>query len=259
MFSIEERERFAQRGLIKVEGFMPVEKIEAAHRVILAQLKREGIWQTGHWRFDHYPPSDAPDHGAKLIKPIKRQNQIVALAEDEGPAAASALLNGQAVFPMSPHPALLFTLPNADEWFIPYKAWHLDMPRLPENGIPGVQMFTFINSVKPQGGGTLVVTGSHHLLNEGGRISSSQLRKALKSEPYFAELLSSKSTARQRFLDRPVNVNGYAMQVVEMYGEPGDAYLMDLRLLHTIAPNGNATPRMMLTQRYLLESAMAAI
>ena len=71
--------------------------------------------------------------------------------------------------------------------------------------------------------------------------------------------MGRKRENRQRFLDELAEVNGFAMQVVEMCGEPGDAYFMDLRLLHTISPNVNGTPRMMLTQRYLLEWAMEAI
>ena len=258
MFTAQEKEIFATRGLIKRKAFIPTEKIEAAKQVILKQLQAQDIWADGGWQFQNYSAPISPDYGAKLIKPIKRQKDVVALADGEGPAAASALLNGQPVVPMS-HPGLLFTLPNASEWSIPSKAWHLDMPRLPESGIPGVQMFVFINSVQPKGGGTLVVTGSHHLLNEGRRINSGQLRKLLKVESYFDELMSMKSNDRQHFLDEPVKVRGYEMQVVEMWGEAGDAYFMDLRLLHTIAPNANSTPRIMLTQRYLLESAKAAI
>ena len=258
MFSQEERETFAQKGLIKREGFIPPHKIKAARQVILKQLEKAGVWVDGEWLFHNYNAPISPDYGAKLVKPIKRHKDILAVAEDEGPAAASDLLNGREVFPMS-YAALLFTLPYTTEWSIPAKAWHLDLPRLPENGIPGVQMFAFINTVQPQGGGTLVVTGSHQLLNEGRRISSNQLRKKLKQEPYFADLLSDQSTDRQRFLDESVEVEGHNMQVVEMVGKPGDVYFMDLRLLHTIAPNANTTPRMMLTQRYLLESAIAAI
>jgi hypothetical protein len=36
-----------------------------------------------------------------------------------------------------------------------------------------------------------------------------------------------------------------------MTGAEGDAWLMDLRLLHSAAPNASVKPRMMATWRYL--------
>jgi hypothetical protein len=39
-----------------------------------------------------------------------------------------------------------------------------------------------------------------------------------------------------------------------MHGEPGDVFLMDMRMLHTLAPNAAHVPRMMVTQRFVLEA-----
>lgn len=66
-------------------------------------------------------------------------------------------------------PSLLFTRPQVTEWTVPVNAWHLDIPRLPIAGLSGMQMFTFLDTVVPRGGGTLVVTGSHRLLNTTGK------------------------------------------------------------------------------------------
>lgn len=49
-----------------------------------------------------------------------------------------------------------------------------------------------------------------------------------------------------------------ARRVVELHGEPGDAFFMDLRILHTLAPNASSVPRILLAQRFLLESLRAA-
>ena len=38
---------------------------------------------------------------------------------------------------------------------------------------------------------------------------------------------------------------------MELIGEPGDVYFIDLRLLHTGAPNAADRPRMMATDRFL--------
>ena len=47
------------------------------------------------------------------------------------------------------------------------------------------------------------------------------------------------------------------LSVVELTGEPGDIYVTDLRLLHTVAPNVGPRPRMVMTQRYVYREAMA--
>lgn len=255
MFTKTERDSFAVRGIFKRRNFLPAEKLAAARRVILQHLTQAGIWRNDGWHFD----TVEPDAGMTLVKPLKRHPTLAELLSGEAPAAASALVGDCPVFPMSPHPTLLFTLPNASTWTLPNKHWHLDMPRLPDAGVPGVQIFAFLETVETGGGGTLAVAGSHRLLNDGVRISSSELRKRLRQEPYFAELMSNPAGDRLRFLREVGHVGDVELQVMEMTGDAGDVYFMDLRMLHTVAPNARSTPRAMLTQRYLLESSRIAL
>lgn len=260
MFTPIERENFAVHGLIKRKNFLPPEKLADARNVIFQQLAAAGIWRDGGWSLDQYTPSTELTAGMALVKPLDRHQTLIELVSGEAPAAASALVNDRPVFPMSPHPGLLFTLPNATTWTVPHQNWHLDMPRLPDGSVPGVQIFACLERVEPGGGGTLAVTGSHRLLNQKGvRISSGDLRKQLKQERYFAELMTNKPGDRLRFLREDGHVGNVALRVVEMTGEPGDLYFMDLRVFHTIAPNTLAIPRLMLTQRYLLAAARFAL
>jgi hypothetical protein len=120
-------------------------------------------------------------------------------------------------------------------------------------------MFTFLDTVAPGGGGTLVVAGSHRLLNESRRISSKQLKKRLKREPYFRDLMSKHFADRRRFIRECGRVGDVELQVVELHGQPRDLYLMDLRILHTLAPNAARVPRIMVTQRFLLEALRDAV
>ena len=257
MFTTSEREEFATHGLIKRKNFLPSEKLEKARCLIFQQLEQAGLRRNGDWTLEQ--SGVASDSGMALVKPLNRHPTIMDLARGELEAAASALVDDHPVFPMSPQPTLLFTLPNATTWTLPHKHWHLDMPRLAERGVPGVQIFTCLEDVATGGGGTLAVSGSHRLLNPGVRISSTDLRKQLLREPYFAELMSNKGDDRLHFLRQFGQAGNVPLQVVEMSGEAGDVYFMDLRLLHTVAPNARPTPRLMLTQRYLLESARIAL
>jgi hypothetical protein len=259
MFTTSERETFARHGLIKRGNFLPAEKVANARAVIFHQLAQAGIWRDGGWALDKERPATELTAGMALVKPLNHHPAIIALTSGEAAAAASALVDDLPVCPMNPNPGLLFTLPNATTWTVPHQHWHLDMPRLPDGGAPGVQIFAFLETVETGGGGTLAVTGSHRLRNDGVRISSGDLRKKLKQERYFAELMSNKTADRLRFLREVGYVGNVALQVVEMVGEPGDVYFMDLRVLHTVAPNARPIPRLMLTQRYLLKSSRLAL
>lgn len=253
MFTKSEQDRFARHGLIKRSGFLPPAQLARARTVIFQQFEREGIWKDGQWHLTRHEFIPGLAAGMALVKPLNRHPAIIDLAGGVTLAAASALAGGGPLSP--PSPGLLCTLPNASTWWLPHQNWHVDFPRPAEHGLPGVQIFAILDDVEPEGGGTLAVTGSHRLFTNEGRISSSDLRKRLKRDPYFAELMSDKPTDRLRLLREPSRVGDVEVSVVEMSGAAGDVYFMDLRMLHNIAPNARLKPRLMLTQRYLLAHA----
>ncbi len=259
MLTSADRSTFQKHGLIRCEGFLPMHKVAAAQAAIWQWFSQMGVRQDETWLLETSEPLALAHLGKQVTNAFKRHQVLIDLVADEIPQVVSALLDGRATWPMTDYPQLLFTWPNATSWMLPHNVWHLDLPRLPERGIPGVQIFTFLDRVVPGGGGTLVVAGSHHLLNEGKPISSQQLKRRLKQEPYFRKLMTEAGDDRHRFLEQPGRAGNVELQVVELYGERGDVYFMDLRLLHTVSPNATATPRIMLTQRYLLESAYRAL
>jgi hypothetical protein len=259
MITASQKEAFDSRGLIRLGGLLPAEKVDPAREAVLGPLGRQGVWRDGSWHLGELPPSTAPNAGANLVKGVKRSQKIRDLVTEEVRRIVADLLDERVTFPVTDFPQLLFTLPNAESWTVPHDIWHLDVPRLPDCGIPGVQMFTFLSTVAPGGGGTLVVTGSHRLLNESRRISSKQLKKRLKREPYFRDLMSKNLPDRHRFIRECSSVGDVELQVVELHGEPGDVIFMDMRILHTLAPNATRVPRIMVTQRFLLESLRGAV
>ena len=80
--------------------------------------------------------------------------------------------------------------------------------------------------------------------------------KRLRKLPYFRELMSKDDKDRGHFLSESCRVGDVTLQVVELHGEPGDVFLVDMRVLHTGAPNASRVPRIMLTQRFMLESVL---
>src|SRR5207237_1936970 len=120
-----------------------------------------------------------------------KQPELEALIEEPALCAAVDALLGGRPFDRSIHkrPQVLFTLPNADVWTLP-PGWHTDSPRLASGQSPGVQLFAFLDHVEPRGGGTLVVAGSHRLMNEGRSITAKDLMARLRREPFYAALTS---------------------------------------------------------------------
>jgi ectoine hydroxylase-related dioxygenase (phytanoyl-CoA dioxygenase family) len=260
MITEHQQESFAERGLIRMDRLIPDAKVAPVRELVLRVLEEEGFWRDGTW----VGPATADwSLRTRLMRSLKDRTKRSAAYKDlvtEGLLeAVNLLVGGRAVRPMTNRPQVLFTPPNAASWTVPHKIWHLDVPRLGGVGLPGVQMFSFLNTVAPGTGGTLVVAGSHRLLNDGGRISSKDVKRRLRREAYFGELLKPGEGDRQRFLDEPGRVGDVELQVVELHGEPGDVFLTDLRLLHTLAPNASRVPRLMVTQRFLLESALDAM
>lgn len=155
---------------------------------------------------------------------------------------------------MYPHPQLLFTLPHAAAQTAP--TWHVDSPRLPSGQGFGVQMFGFLDTVIPGGGGALAVAGSHHLLNDGRYLQMSEIGSLLRRDDFFQRLYATDAKERFSAMTGHGLVNGFEQKIIELTGEPGDVYLTDLRLLHAFAPNLTDRPRVMVTQRFLRADLM---
>jgi hypothetical protein len=117
------------------------------------------------------------------------------------------------------------------------------------------RLFLILGPLAPQGGGTLVATGSHRIVEAiadeaGETVRSGDMRQRLAArDPWFADLMSRSGGDRvRRFMDRTTQVAGVPLRVEAMTGDPGDLYLMHPRALHAGAPNAAAEPRLVLTQ-----------
>lgn len=153
--------------------------------------------------------------------------------------------------------SLLVTFPESRErWELPYQTWHLDYPVAPQmRGLFAVRIFTVAAPLGTQGGGTLMAAGSHRLFQgiaarEGSRrLQSADAKKLLIREyPWFKALCSKdgKLDRVRRFMSAPSQVDGIDVRVVEMTGDPGDAYLMHPWMLHNLSPNCLQVPRIVL-------------
>ena len=154
---------------------------------------------------------------------------------------------------------VLMTFPQSDKaWSVPSVGWHFDFAPLQERpGLRAAQVFGLLSPIRPTGGGTLVLTGSHRLVARYVAETKQPPKPARvrawlsEAHPWLKELWgggTSSSTMRiDRYLGRPIVLDDVELRVVEVQGEPGDVYMMNSDCFHAIAPNSLTAPRVMLT------------
>lgn len=156
----------------------------------------------------------------------------------------------------------LVTFPTGEkEWHLAHKLWHFDYELHRPNGLHGLLIFSFYSDVPKQGGGTLIVSGSHLVLEkyyqslseEQKNWKHGQHRKHFAQwHPWLKELSNPKLKGEERtahFLNKTAEIKGIPVQVMELTGKPGDVVFCHPRLLHAPAGiNLNNYPRMMRTK-----------
>ena len=250
----EQREEFARRGVLRLEGLLSAQSVQRARGVVLTRLEQLGLWKDAAWHLDGRPRPEYPDSGLKTSKAVgNKRPEFEALLDEPGlRRVVDALLEGRPFDrTIYRRPMLLFTLPNIEQWVLP-PGRHVDAPRLASGRWPGVQMFACLDHVAPRGGGTLVIAGSHKLLNDGRHIRARELHRLLGSEDFFRRIWGKRPISVDDDDALPCGaVDNVALEVMELTGAPGDTWLMDLRVLHSGAPNAADRPRMMITHRFI--------
>jgi len=268
MLSQEEKESFVKWGFVKIDALIPNEVVDPIREAVLDRLCRHGFWGEEGWK----APADA-EAEMKLrntIKEISRSSKSLRpILTERVLSYARDLVSGDEVEMSPPITQFLFTAPRSyvmnhdgrwnGEWEVPRSIWHLDMPRSRSIGPPGPEMFTFLNKVEPKGGGTLILAGSHRLLNDVDYLSSKGVKRKLKRHAYFRELTGKGDGDRSRFLEEIGYIDNVPVKVVELTGDPGDVYFVDLRLLHSLGANTSDQPRMMIAQRMPRQEAFNAL
>ena len=268
MLSQEEKESFVKWGFVKIDALIPNEVVDPIREAVLDRLCRHGFWGEEGWK----APADA-EAKMKLrntIKEISRSSKSLRpILTERVLSYARNLVSGDEVEMSPPITQFLFTAPRSyvmnhdgrwnGKWEVPRNIWHLDMPRSRSIGPPGPEMFTFLNKVEPKGGGTLILAGSHRLLNDVDYLSSKGVKRKLKRHAYFRELTGKGDGDRSRFLEEIGDIDNVPVKVVELTGDPGDVYFVDLRLLHSLGANTSDQPRMMIAQRMPRQEAFNAL
>lgn len=237
-----------KEGIVKLEGLARVDDAREAHAKILDLARVHGLCADGRW-VKSQTRFGCPKPFRNALNKLNRSIDFPKLLDDQMVPMIEELV-GASVAPLAPGQQILFSLPCNEAWTVPHDVWHTDLPKFAERGTPGLQAFTFLDAVEAGGGATLVVAGSHRLLNQFASLSSKEVKQRLKEEQFF-EMLFDPDRPAIASPDRATgHVGGIDLSVIELTGAVGDVYLMDLRALHTPAPNSSEKARLMPTCRF---------
>jgi hypothetical protein len=159
----------------------------------------------------------------------------------------------------------IVTFPEPGAWELPTRHWHWDNLSEPHLDRPrGVFVVSFVGSVAPRGGGTLILSGSPRLLIQQERLipanerrgSITMLRERFhRSHPWLMALTGQAPSPADRiaaFMDQETIVDGAPLRVVELTGEPGDMVFCHPVMVHCTAPNRGTWPRFMRIKTQIL-------
>jgi len=190
-----QREVFDRAGVLRLPSFFPVADIE---------VMADRLWADLGGRFGFV--RNRPDTWSKVrpgqFQGLERAGAFDNLETEKMLGLADALLGVGTWLRPRRWGQPLVTFPSAS-WDLPRAMWHLDYPVVDDKafGLSALKVFTFLEPVLPRGGGTLYVSGSHHLALEVARAvglpaRSAKIRERLRSDhPWFAQLWAAQGDA----------------------------------------------------------------
>ncbi|GJM37067.1 MAG: hypothetical protein DHS20C19_04340 [Acidimicrobiales bacterium] len=233
-----------RRGHLRLPSFVDREAVAAMQGAVWSFLRSRGI-EPGHR--DEWPAKIAK------LQALRKAGAFDPFLGADLDRLADQLIGAGRWSDLGSRPQALLSLPEPGPWTLPHQTWHFDLPpRGPTATWGAIRFLGFVDRVEPQGGGTLVVEGSHRLVRRmvetspaGDAGQSADARKALRRNEWFAGL-NDPTTPPKRLFDGAA-VDGVDVRVAELTGDAGDLVVMHPWLMHNIAMNCSDRPRMMMS------------
>lgn len=243
--SAELRQKFRDEGVLKFPFRIDSSLVSKARGACEDELRRQGFLQGGKFSPGSLRGLPVFQQNAELARRLRPGGALSALMTEDLQKCLEDLSGGR-LRPAGPEPQFLVSRPRQGESSLKELNWHLDLKIPKTDQSPGVQIFALIADVKPGGGATLALAGSHRLpyTQNPPRSALQLLRESEDAHWIFGE-------GRPPTPQKTITIHGQPIRLVEMSGHAGEVYVMDLRTLHSPSVNTTPTPRLMLTQRFL--------
>jgi hypothetical protein len=247
---------FAERGLLRLHDVFTPNDAARMRSVVWHELaRRHGVLEDDRstWKIGEA-------HGMKTTKKHRAFEPMGA----PGLYAVIDELLGSGSWTTSAHwGQVMVTFPERGVlWRLPSKLWHVDwMYTNSPTPLFGLKLFAFFGDVGPRGGGTLVVSGSHRVVERFVAATPAEARRDFRAcrlrfmqhDPWLRALARPDDDdpgRNARFMDADHDLDGIPVRVVELTGCPGDVVLAHPWMLHHAAPNTASYPRMMRGKAY---------
>ena len=238
---------FAETGVVRLDAAFPGPAAEQMTNAVWAYAERKA----GLRRDD---PASWPDGPLGLSWKDLKHNQAfnVLVDNDAVQTALDAVFGPSQWLQPKPGAQVLFTLPRPGAWVLPH-SWHMDCGfERPSWPVHGVKLFAFFGEVGPKGGGTMLLPGTHRVVDEyrrtlppGTGAGMVNWHRLLRQDPFLAQLLNGDhmSDGGRSLVGQVSEVHGAAVEVRELTGNPGDVVISHLHVYHAASPNVSAVPR----------------
>jgi hypothetical protein len=232
----QQRHDLATTGIARIPGVLDRDTVTAIEDRCWMQLERRGISRSdpSTWPSGFTTKNQGMRH-AGLFDPFDTAVTRGIVDDLLGPEAWTAPTSwGQA----------LLSFPQPGPWEVTSRVWHLDFPgRGDPDVLPAARLFGFVVDVGPEGGGTLVVEGSHELVRRmlverGDAGASRDIRKRLAARyGWFRTLLrdGDPDERRRTLMEDGDELDGVRVRVRELTGAAGDVVIQLPWTLHAIS------------------------
>lgn len=245
------RSRFEATGVVRLPGALAADQVAAM---------REAVWRHAEGQAGLRPRDPGSWAGSPTVnwQGLKRDPAFRSLASGHLVSDALDVIFGAGAW-LRPRPGgqILFSLPEPGPWVLP-DGWHMDCGfEHPAWPVRAVKLFAFLGEVGSQGGGTMLLPGTHRLVEryrEGfpapPGAGQENWRPFMGHHPWLARLLDGASLPGH---GRPLvgtagQIDGVPVQVTELTGSPGDLVITHQHVFHARSPNTTAVPRLMLAK-----------
>jgi hypothetical protein len=246
---VDIRSRFEATGVVRFDGAFTADQ---------AAAMRDAMWQHAECQAGLRPADPASWAGPPVLnwRALSRDPVFRPLVDNQPVSDALDAIFGAGDWRRPRAGAqILFSLPEPGPWVLP-DGWHMDCgfdhATWP---VPAVKLLAFVGEVGPRGGGTMVLSGTHRLVDRYRQALPTPVGAGkehwlafMRHYPWLARLLDGADLPGQGrpLVGEAAEIDGVPVEVVELTGSPGDVVIIHLHVFHARSPDTGAAPRLML-------------